>query len=83
MSVKVLLAVTQAFALTMSVAFLVYVVVIVVPYLRRKPGPVGDPDGFTWHFFVPCRDEQTVIRDTIRYLRTTFRKAHVWVVDDD
>src|SRR6184192_2199486 len=33
MSVKVLLAITQAFALTMSVAFLVYVVVIVVPYL--------------------------------------------------
>ncbi|MEV7040103.1 glycosyltransferase [Amycolatopsis sp. NPDC051061] len=83
MSVKVLLAITQAFALTMSVAFLVYVVVIVVPYLRRKPAPVGDPADFTWHFFVPCRDEQTVIRETIRYLRTTFRKAHVWVVDDD
>ncbi|WP_326956040.1 glycosyltransferase family 2 protein [Amycolatopsis sp. NBC_01286] len=83
MSGKVLLAITQAFALTMSVAFLVYVVLIVVPYLRRKPGPVGDPADFTWHFFVPCRDEQTVIRETIRYLRTTFRHAHVWVVDDD
>ncbi|SFQ25295.1 Glycosyltransferase, catalytic subunit of cellulose synthase and poly-beta-1,6-N-acetylglucosamine synthase [Amycolatopsis arida] len=82
-SVKVLLAITQAFALTMSVAFIVYVVVIIVPFLRRKPGPVGDPRDFDWHFFVPCRDEETVIRDTVRYLRTTFPFAHVWVVDDD
>lgn len=82
-SLKVLLAITQAFALTMSVAFIVYVVVIVVPWLRRKPAGVGDPLGFSWHFFVPCRDEQTVISETVRYLRTTFPKAHVWVVDDD
>ena len=80
---KILLSVTQAFALTMSVAFLVYVVVIVVPYLRRKPAPIGDPAGFSWHFFVPCRDEEVVIRETVRYLRGTFRNAHVWVVDDD
>ncbi|SDY65711.1 Glycosyltransferase, catalytic subunit of cellulose synthase and poly-beta-1,6-N-acetylglucosamine synthase [Amycolatopsis xylanica] len=83
MSLKVLLAITQAFALTMSVAFIVYVVVIIVPYLRRKPAPVGDPSAFTWHFFVPCRDEQTVIRETITYLRTTFPAAHIWVIDDD
>ncbi|WP_370946484.1 glycosyltransferase [Amycolatopsis sp. cg5] len=83
MSLKVLLAITQAFALTMSVAFIVYVVVIIVPYLRRKPAPVGDPAAFTWHFFVPCRDEQTVIRDTITYLRSTFPAAHIWVIDDD
>ncbi|MFI5606071.1 glycosyltransferase [Amycolatopsis sp. NPDC051903] len=67
----------------MSVAFLVYVALIVVPFLRRKPAPVGDPDAFTWHFFVPCRDEEAVIRETVRYLRTTFRRTHVWVVDDD
>ncbi|MFD8496102.1 glycosyltransferase family 2 protein [Amycolatopsis sp. NPDC059657] len=83
MSLKVLLAITQAFALTMSVAFIVYVVVIIVPYLRRKPAPVGDPSAFTWHFFVPCRDEQTVIRETVTYLRGTFPTAHVWVIDDD
>jgi cellulose synthase/poly-beta-1,6-N-acetylglucosamine synthase-like glycosyltransferase len=82
-TLKVLLAITQAFALTMSVAFIVYVVVIVVPYLRRKPAAVGDPLDFSWHFFVPCRDEQSVIRETVRYLRFTFPKAHVWVVDDD
>jgi 1,2-diacylglycerol 3-beta-glucosyltransferase len=80
---KILLSITQAFALTMSVAFIVYVVLIVVPYLRRKPAPVGDPDDFEWHFFVPCRDEQAVIGETVRYLRGTFRRAHVWVVDDD
>jgi 1,2-diacylglycerol 3-beta-glucosyltransferase len=82
-TLKVLLSITQAFALTMSVAFVLYVVVIVVPYLRRKPAPVGDPADFSWHFFVPCRDEQAVIRETVRYLRGTFKRAHVWVVDDD
>ncbi|GAA1946969.1 glycosyltransferase family 2 protein [Amycolatopsis minnesotensis] len=82
-SFKVLLAITQAFALTMSVAFIVYVIVIVVPFLRREPAPVGDADRFSWHFFVPCRDEQTVIGETVRYLRSTFPAAHVWVVDDD
>ncbi|MEU6640945.1 glycosyltransferase family 2 protein [Saccharomonospora sp. NPDC046836] len=82
-SLKVLIAITQAFALTMSVAFLVYVAVIIVPFLRRKPAPPGDPSLFDWHFFVPCRDEEAVIGDTIRYLRDTFPLAHVWVVDDD
>ncbi len=82
-SYKVLLGITQAFALTMSVAFIVYVVVIVVPYLRRKPRPVGDPAEFEWHFIVPCLDEEAVIGDTVRYLRATFGTAHVWVVDDD
>ncbi|WP_191243902.1 glycosyltransferase family 2 protein [Amycolatopsis deserti] len=67
----------------MSVAFLVYVAVIVVPFARRKPRPSGDSSAFTWHFFVPCRDEEAVIGDTIRYLRSTFPQAHVWIVDDD
>jgi 1,2-diacylglycerol 3-beta-glucosyltransferase len=82
-ALKVLLSITQAFALTMSVAFVVYVVVIVVPFLRRKPAPTGDPADYSWHFFVPCRDEQAVIGETVRYLRRTFKRAHVWVVDDD
>jgi cellulose synthase/poly-beta-1,6-N-acetylglucosamine synthase-like glycosyltransferase len=82
-SVTVLLGFTQAIALTMSVAFLVYVYVIIVPYLRHKPAPPGDASGFDWHFLVPCRDEEAVIGDTVRYLRTTFPQAHVWVIDDD
>ncbi|HYS37800.1 MAG TPA: glycosyltransferase, partial [Pseudonocardiaceae bacterium] len=82
-SITVLLGFTQAIALTMSVAFLVYVYVIIVPYLRHKPAPPGDASGFDWHFLVPCRDEEAVIGDTVRYLRTTFPQAHVWVIDDD
>ncbi|RDI23713.1 cellulose synthase/poly-beta-1,6-N-acetylglucosamine synthase-like glycosyltransferase [Lentzea flaviverrucosa] len=83
MSLDLVLGFTQALALTMSVAFVTYVFVIVIPYLRRKPAPVGEPSSLEWHFFVPCRDEEAVIGDTIRYLRTTFPIAHVWVIDDD
>lgn len=83
MSLDLVLGFTQALALTMSVAFVTYVFVIVVPYLRRQPAPVGEPGSLEWHFFVPCRDEEAVIGDTIRYLRGTFPIAHVWVIDDD
>lgn len=83
MSLDVLLGFTQAVALTMSVAFVTYVCLIVLPYLRHRPAPTGDPAAFEWHFLVPCRDEQAVIRDTVHYLRTTFRAAHVWIIDDD
>ncbi len=82
-SVSLLLGCTQAIALTMSVAFLVYVCVIIVPYLRHKPSPPGDAATFDWHFLVPCRDEEAVIGGTVRYLRTVFPHAHIWVVDDD
>ncbi|HEX5403801.1 MAG TPA: glycosyltransferase family 2 protein [Pseudonocardiaceae bacterium] len=82
-SVTVLLGFTQAIALTMSVAFLVYVYVIIVPYLRHKPSTPGDPGQFEWHFLVPCRDEESVVGGTVRYLRSTFPQAHVWVIDDD
>lgn len=82
-SLDLLLGFTQALALTMSVAFVTYVCLIVVPYLRRKPRPAGDPADFEWHFLVPCRDEQAVIGDTVLYLRNTFPAAHVWIIDDD
>lgn len=82
-SVTVLLGFTQAIALTMSVAFLVYVYVIIVPYLRHKPSPPGDAALFDWHFLVPCRDEEAVIGGTVRYLRDQFPQAHIWVIDDD
>jgi 1,2-diacylglycerol 3-beta-glucosyltransferase len=73
---------TQALALMLSVTFLTYVVVIVVPYLRRKPLPTGDPAAFTWHFLIPCRDEEAVIPDTLAYLRSSFPAVHLWVIDD-
>jgi len=82
-SLGLLLGFTQALALTMSVAFLTYVGLIVVPYLRHKRAATGDPGEFDWHFLVPCRDEEAVVGGTIRYLRDTFPQAHVWVIDDD
>ena len=82
-SLELLLGFTQALALTMSVAFVTYVCVIVVPYLRHRAAPSGDPSRFEWHFLVPCRDEQAVIGDTVRYLRATFPTAQVWIIDDD
>ncbi|RLK54063.1 cellulose synthase/poly-beta-1,6-N-acetylglucosamine synthase-like glycosyltransferase [Actinokineospora cianjurensis] len=83
MNLPLLLGFTQALALTMSVAFMTYVCLIVVPYLRYRRADPGDPHRLEWHFFVPCRDEQAVIGDTVRYLRGTFAHAHVWVIDDD
>ena len=83
MSLDVVLGIAQGLALTMSVAFLTYVFLIVVPFLRHKPMPVGTSTDFEWHFLVPCRDEEAVIGGTVRYLRGTFPHAHVWVIDDD
>jgi cellulose synthase/poly-beta-1,6-N-acetylglucosamine synthase-like glycosyltransferase len=82
MSLPVILGLTQALALTMSVAFLTYVCLIVVPYLRHRPARPGDASAFDWHFLVPCRDEETVIGDTVQYLLTSFPSARVWVIDD-
>jgi len=82
-SLDLLLGFTQALALTMSVAFVTYVCLIVVPYLRHRRAAAGDPSRFEWHFLVPCRDEQAVIGETVLYLRATFPTAHVWVIDDD
>jgi cellulose synthase/poly-beta-1,6-N-acetylglucosamine synthase-like glycosyltransferase len=82
-SLEFVLGFTQALALTMSVAFLTYVCLIVVPYLRHKPVKSGDATAFEWHFLIPCRDEEAVISDTVRYLRGTFPRAHLWIIDDD
>jgi 1,2-diacylglycerol 3-beta-glucosyltransferase len=82
-TLELLLGFTQALALTMGIAFVTYVCLIVVPYLRHTRTPDGDARAYEWHFFVPCRDEEAVIGDTLRYLRWTFPTAHVWVIDDD
>ncbi|MFE6233595.1 glycosyltransferase [Cellulosimicrobium sp. NPDC057862] len=79
---ETLLGLSMQLSLIMSVVFIAYVVVIVVPYLRRRRRATGEPGAFEWHFFVPCRDEEAVIDGTVTYLRTTFG-AHVWVIDDD
>jgi cellulose synthase/poly-beta-1,6-N-acetylglucosamine synthase-like glycosyltransferase len=67
----------------MLVVFLAYVIMIVVPFVRRKPEPDGDPGDFSWHVFVPCRDEASVVGVTMSRLRTDFPQAHVWIIDDD
>jgi 1,2-diacylglycerol 3-beta-glucosyltransferase len=78
-----LLGVTQALTVLAGVAFAGYAALVVLPYVRHRHAGGGDPNGFEWHFLVPCRDEQAVIGDTVRYLRDTFRGAHIWVIDDD
>lgn len=74
---------TQAIAFVLLVIFLGYVVVIVVPFLRRRPAAEGDPHSLSWHVVVPCRDEAAVVGATLERLRAQFPQAHVWVVDDD
>ncbi|WP_420367221.1 glycosyltransferase [Curtobacterium sp. L1-20] len=65
------------------VSFCAYVLTILIPFLRRKPEPEGQPAAFQWHFFIPCRDEEAVIGTTIGRARERFPTAHVWIIDDD
>ncbi|MGW4807827.1 glycosyltransferase [Kitasatospora sp. NPDC004272] len=46
----------------------------------RRPGKAAD---YEWHLFVPCRDEEAVIGDTLVHLRRSCPEAHIWVIDDD
>ncbi|WP_083360565.1 glycosyltransferase family 2 protein [Arthrobacter alpinus] len=73
----------QALAFVLLVTFLAYVAILLVPFLTRKQDPEGDPTLFDWHFFIPCRDEEVVIKNTVRSLVTQFPGAHIWVIDDD
>jgi 1,2-diacylglycerol 3-beta-glucosyltransferase len=76
------LPMAQAVSVFMVVLFLAYLTTILVPYTLRRPEPPGDPSGFDWHFFVPCRDEEAVIGQTLASLRETFPSARIWVIDD-
>ncbi|RZQ62271.1 glycosyltransferase family 2 protein [Amycolatopsis suaedae] len=71
------------FTYTSSAVFITYVCAIVVPFVNRRTLPEGNQHEFEWHIFVPCRDEEAVIGDTIFRLRATFPEAHVWIIDDD
>lgn len=77
------LAATMAWSLVLSGSFLCYIILILIPYLRYKPRPVGVSADFDWHLLLPCRDESPVISETLRYLRDAFPAAHLWVIDDD
>ncbi len=69
-------------AFLLCVLFLAYVIVIIVPFVRRKPAQTGDSDDFRWHFIVPCLNEEAVIDRTVRRLVADFPEAYVWCVDD-
>ncbi len=79
---ELLLAVLNAAAFLFCASFVAYVLLIVVPFLRRKPAEPGDEQAFRWHFIVPCLDEQGVIAGTVKRLMRGFPAAQVWCVDD-
>lgn len=69
-------------ALFVTVMFLSYVVMILLPFLRRPPTQLGDSAEFSWHFFIPARDEEAVIETTLGRCQRDFPDAHLWVIDD-
>ena len=77
-----ILGICVLLSLLLGTAFLVYVVTIIIPFVRRVPEMPGNPAQFQWHFVIPCRDEEAVIGGTIRYLQQAYPQAHIWVVDD-
>ena len=78
----VVVALAQATGLMMSATFIIYVLIIAVPYARRRSQPPGDARTLGWHLFVPALNEAKVIGHTVDYLRRTLPEAHVWVIDD-
>ena len=80
---QVAIALAQAIALMMSVAFITYALIIVVPFVRDRARRPGDSRTLAWHLFVPALNEERVIGGTVDYLRSTFPAAHLWVIDDD
>lgn len=79
---SVIVALAQAIALLMSVAFITYVLIIVRPFMRDRPRPAGKAESLSWHFFVPALNEERVIGQTVDHLRATFPRTDVWVIDD-
>ena len=72
----------NAAAFFLVVSYLTYVVLIIVPLVRRRPADSGDGGAFEWHFLIPCLNEEAVVGETVRRLVAQFPAAHVWCVDD-
>lgn len=72
-----LIAITVTASLSLA-----YVSLLLIAYARRKDVESGDPAAFTWHFLIPCRDEESVVAETVSAARTSFPEAHIWVIDD-
>lgn len=77
-----LFAVVQVGAFLLCGVFIMYVIVILVPYLRHRPGEIGDGAAFRWHFLIPCRDEERVVAGTVSRLLRDFPSATLWCIDD-
>ncbi len=71
----ILISLIAALALT-------YISLLLITYLRSRPSVAGREADFTWHFLIPCRDEESVVAETVSAARASFPHAHVWVIDD-
>ncbi|HWG72862.1 MAG TPA: glycosyltransferase [Acidimicrobiales bacterium] len=82
MTGTLLLGLLNAAAFMLCVSFVAYVTMIILPFLRHRPGAVGDGQEFSWHFVIPCLDEEAVITATVEHLVRTFPQTQLWCVDD-
>ncbi|MGX7671272.1 glycosyltransferase family 2 protein [Plantactinospora sp. DSM 117369] len=76
------LEILNTLAFLLCVTFCAYVVGIMVIFLRSDRTGGGDPAQFSWHLLVPCRDESSVVGDTVRGLLRDCPQATIWCVDD-
>ena len=76
------LSLLEFVALFVTVMFLSYVALILVPFLRRPRTVPGRASEFQWHLFIPARDEAAVIGHTLTRCAADFPTAHIWVIDD-
>ncbi len=59
----------QFVGLFVTVVFLAYVAMILFPFIRHPRTEPGHADDFEWHFFIPARDEEAVIEQTLTRCR--------------
>lgn len=61
---------------------LTYISLLLVTYVQHEPRSLGDPETLEWHVLIPCRDEESVVAETVSAARGSFPNMHVWVIDD-
>ncbi|NMM86412.1 hypothetical protein B2J88_18935 [Rhodococcus sp. SRB_17] len=83
MTFDTILGLSIVLSLIFGLVFLMYVVAILIPFLRHTTELPGNPDDFELHFLIPCLNEEVVIGHTLAYLREHFPASCAWVIDDD